>query len=87
LTRCPHLAIVRFVPVLAALNPALLVAVFVMILLPDPKRLMLSYLAGAYAISIAVALVIVFSLQRQPRGAGNRPSSPGRNGCSGMAPR
>jgi hypothetical protein len=57
-----NLAIVLFVPVLVALNPALLVAVFVMILLPDAKRLMLSYLAGAYAISIAVALVILFSL-------------------------
>lgn len=57
-----NLAIVLFAPVLVALNPALLAAVFVMILLPDPKRLMLGYLAGAYAISIAVALVIVFSL-------------------------
>lgn len=58
-----NLAIVLFAPVLVALNPAMLAAVFVMILLPDPKRLMLGYLAGAYAISIAVALVIVFSLR------------------------
>ena len=57
-----NLAIVLFAPVLVALNPTLLAAVFVMIFLPDPKRLMLGYLAGAYALSIAVALVIVFSL-------------------------
>jgi Sap, sulfolipid-1-addressing protein len=57
-----NLAIVLFAPVLVALNPALLAAVFVMILLPNPKRLMLGYLAGAYAISIAIALVIAFSL-------------------------
>jgi hypothetical protein len=56
-----NLAIVLFAPVMA-LNPALLAAVFVMILLPNPKRLMLGYLAGAYAISIAVSLAIVLSL-------------------------
>jgi hypothetical protein len=56
-----NLAIVLFAPVVA-LNPALLAAVFVMILLPNPKRLMLGYLAGAYAVSIAVSLVIVLSL-------------------------
>jgi len=56
------LAIVLFAPVVVALNPALLAAVFVMILLQNPKRLMLGYLAGAYAISIAASLAIVFSL-------------------------
>lgn len=56
-----NLAIVLLAPVMA-LNPALLAAVFVMILLPNPKRLMLGYLAGAYATSIAVSLVIVLSL-------------------------
>lgn len=57
-----NLAIVLFAPVVVALNPALLTAVFVMILLPNPKRLMLGYLAGACAVSIAVSLVIVLSL-------------------------
>jgi len=56
------LAIVIFAPVAAALNPAVLAAVFVMILLPHRKRLMLGYLAGAYAISLAAGLAIVFSL-------------------------
>jgi len=56
------LAIVIFAPVAAALNPAVLAAVFVMILLPHRKRLMLGYLAGAYAISMAAGLAIVFSL-------------------------
>lgn len=57
-----NLAIVLFAPMAVALNPALLATVFVMILLPNPKRLMLGYLAGAYAISIAVSLMIVLSL-------------------------
>src|SRR6266481_6338793 len=52
-----NLVIVLFAPAVA-LNPALLAAVLVMILLPNPKRLMLGYLAGAYAISIAVSLVM-----------------------------
>jgi hypothetical protein len=57
-----NLAIVLFAPVLVALNAPLLAAVFVMILLPNPKRLMLGYLAGAYATSMAASLTIVFSL-------------------------
>jgi Sap, sulfolipid-1-addressing protein len=57
-----NLAIVVFATVLVALNPTLLAAVFVMILLPNPRRLMLGYLAGAYAISLAASLAIVFSL-------------------------
>jgi Sap, sulfolipid-1-addressing protein len=44
------------------LNPTLLAAVTVMLLLPDPKRLMLGYLLGAYLTSISVGLLIVFSL-------------------------
>jgi Sap, sulfolipid-1-addressing protein len=57
-----NLAMVLFAPVLVALNPALLAAVFVMILLPNPKRLMLGYLAGGYTISLAASLAILFSL-------------------------
>ena len=43
-------------------NPSLLAAVTVMLLLPDPKRLMAGYLLGAYVTSITLGLVIVFSL-------------------------
>ncbi len=48
--------------VLATLNPSLLAAVAVMCLLPDPKRLMLGYLLGAYTTSIASGLAIVYTL-------------------------
>ena len=47
---------------LAMFTPALLAAVTVMMLLPNPKRLMLGYLLGAYLTSITAGLVIVFSL-------------------------
>ncbi len=47
---------------LATLNPSLLAAVTVMLLLPHPKRLMLGYLLGAYATSITFGLVFAFSL-------------------------
>lgn len=48
--------------VIATVNPTLLAAVTVMLLLPEPKRLMLGYLLGAYTSSITAGLVIVFSL-------------------------
>jgi len=48
---------------LAACYPTLLAAVTVMLLLPNPKRLLLGYLLGAYTTSITVGLVVVFSLQ------------------------
>jgi hypothetical protein len=48
---------------LAMFNPSLLAAVTVMLLLPNPKRLMVGYLLGAYTTSITLGLVIVFSLQ------------------------
>src|SRR4051812_22212724 len=44
------------------LNPSLLAAVTVMLLLDNPKRLMTGYLAGAYLTSITVGLVIAMSL-------------------------
>jgi hypothetical protein len=47
----------------AMFNPSLLAAVTVMLLLPSPKRLMFGYLLGAYATSITLGLVIVFSLE------------------------
>lgn len=43
----------------AALNPTLLTATTVMLLLPNPKRLMLGYLAGALTTGIVVGVVIV----------------------------
>ena len=46
----------------AMANPTLLAAVAVMLLLPNPKRLMIGYLLGAYTISITAGLLIVFSL-------------------------
>lgn len=47
----------------AALNPTLLGATTVMLLLPSPKKMLLGYLLGAYVTSITLGLVIVFSLQ------------------------
>ncbi len=43
------------------LNPTLLAAATVMMLLPETKRLMLGYLLGSYLTSISVGLLIVFS--------------------------
>jgi Sap, sulfolipid-1-addressing protein len=48
--------------IVATLNPTLLAAVTVMLLMPNPKRLMLGYLLGAYTISITFGLLFVFSL-------------------------
>ena len=46
----------------ASLNPTLLAATTVMLLLPNPTKLMLGYLVGALTISITLGLLIVFSL-------------------------
>jgi hypothetical protein len=54
---------VLFFSLTAALNPTLLTATTVMLLLPSPKRLLLGYLLGAYMTSITLGLVIVFALQ------------------------
>lgn len=48
---------------LAALNPTLLAATTVMLLLNNPGRLMLGYLLGAMMTSVTLGLVIVFSLE------------------------
>jgi Sap, sulfolipid-1-addressing protein len=50
--------------ILAMFNPSLLAAVTVMLLLPNPKRLMAGYLLGAYLTSITIGLVIVLALPR-----------------------
>jgi hypothetical protein len=47
---------------LASLNPTLVAATTVMLLLDRPVRLMLGYLLGAYLTSITLGLVVVFSL-------------------------
>jgi hypothetical protein len=46
----------------ASLNPTLVAATTVMLLLDKPARLMAGYLLGAYMTSITLGLVIVFSL-------------------------
>ena len=48
---------------LAALNPTLLAATTVMLVLANPARLMLGYLLGALMTSITLGLVIVSSLE------------------------
>ncbi len=50
----------------SALNPTLLAATTVMLLLPRPRNLMLGYLLGALMTSITLGLVIVFSLEGSP---------------------
>lgn len=47
---------------LAMVNPTLLAAVAIMMLLPDPKRLITGYLLGAYLAGIGLGMAIVFSL-------------------------
>jgi hypothetical protein len=56
------LASIFLLSLLAMFNPTLLAAVAVLMLLPDPKKLMLGYLLGAYTTSISLGLLIVFSL-------------------------
>ncbi len=46
----------------ASLNPTLIAATTVMLLLDKPARLMAGYLLGAYITSITLGLVIIFSL-------------------------
>lgn len=47
---------------MSAANPTLLAAVTIMLLLENPKRLMIGYLLGAYLTSIAIGILIVFEL-------------------------
>jgi hypothetical protein len=46
----------------ASLNPTLVGATTVMLLLPTPKKLMLGYLLGAMMTSVTLGIVIVFAL-------------------------
>ncbi|HEX3174897.1 MAG TPA: GAP family protein [Solirubrobacterales bacterium] len=54
---------VFFLAFLAALYPTLLAATTVMLMLPNPKRLLVGYLLGAAMTSIALGLLIVFTLR------------------------
>jgi hypothetical protein len=56
------LADVFLLSLVSMFNPTLLAAVTVMLLLPNPKRLMAGYLLGAYTTSVTLGLLIVFSL-------------------------
>ena len=56
-------AVVLFSAVLATLNPSLVAATTVMLVLANPARLMLGYLLGALMTSITLGLVIVSSLE------------------------
>jgi hypothetical protein len=47
----------------AALNPTLVAATTVMLLLPNPAKLMLGYLLGAYMTSITFGILIVYVLE------------------------
>jgi hypothetical protein len=57
-----ELVSIFFLSLLAMFTPTLLAAVTVMMLLPNPRKLMLGYLLGAYLTSITAGLLIVFSL-------------------------
>jgi hypothetical protein len=48
---------------LAALNPTLLAATTVMLLLPHPGRLMLGYWLGSMVMSVTLGVVIVYALE------------------------
>jgi cytochrome c biogenesis protein CcdA len=47
----------------ATANPTLIAVTTLMLLLPNPKKLMLGYLIGAYGMSITLGLVIVFAAE------------------------
>jgi len=48
----------------SAFNPTLIAVTTLMLLLPNPKRLMLGYWLGAMVMSITLGLLIVFSLEK-----------------------
>jgi hypothetical protein len=62
MARVSDLGSIFLLSLLAMFTPTLLAAVTVMMLLPNPKKLMLGYLLGAYLTSITAGLLIVFSL-------------------------
>ncbi|WP_081685466.1 GAP family protein [Candidatus Solirubrobacter pratensis] len=54
---------VLFFSLTAMANPSLLAATTVMLLLPDPKKLMLGFLCGALITSLTLGTLIVFELE------------------------
>lgn len=50
----------------AAVNPTMLAATTVMLMLQRPKRLLLAYLIGGIVTSVSIGLAIVFSLSDSP---------------------
>jgi hypothetical protein len=54
---------VLFFSLTAMANPTLVAVTTVMLLLPNPRRLMVGYLVGALVVSIAIGLAIVFAFQ------------------------
>lgn len=58
----PAVSTVILLSLTASLNPTLVAATTVMLLLERPTKLMAGYLLGAYLASITLGLVIVFSL-------------------------
>jgi hypothetical protein len=62
MARVGDLGSIFLLSLLAMFTPTLLAAVTVMMLLPNPKKLMLGYLLGALLTSITAGLLIVFSL-------------------------
>lgn len=70
---------------LAMFTPTLLAAVTIMMLLSNPKRLMLGYLLGAYMTSITLGLIIVFSLHNsEVVGTSQRTLGPGEDVILGL---
>lgn len=54
---------VLFFSLTAVANPTLIAVTTVMLLLPNPRRLMVGYLVGALAMSISIGMAIVFAFQ------------------------
>ena len=54
---------VLLLSVTSAFNPTLIAVTTLMLLLPNPKRLMIGYWLGAMLTSITLGLLIVFSLK------------------------
>lgn len=59
----PAMANILLLALAAALNPTLVAASTLMMVLPNPRKLMLGYLLGALMTSITLGLVIVFETE------------------------
>jgi hypothetical protein len=63
----------------AAVNPTLLAAATVMMLLPNTRRLMFGYLLGALVTSVTVGLLIVFALNDSASSTSKHTIGPGED--------